>query len=498
MALILALDQGTTSSRAIVFDENGTICAIAQKPLTQIYPHPGWVEHNPDEIWDTQLACARQALANAKVTAAEVSAIGIANQRETTLLWDRASGRPIHNALVWQDRRGTAWCEKQRRSGITLALQSKTGLVLDPYFSASKIVWLLEHVEGARDKAMRGELAFGTVDSWLLWKLTGGVHATDPSNASRTLLFNVHQGQWAGELCEKFAIPQSLLPEVRPSSGDFGESLGQWLGAPVPIRGVAGDQQAALFGQGCLAPGEVKNTYGTGCFMLMHTGTHASPSSHGLLTTAAAQPDATIQFALEGSVFSAGSAVQWLRDELRIIDHAADIEALAASVSNTDGVYLIPAFTGLGSPYWDAQARGAIVGLTRGTQRAHLARAALEAIACQSTELLAAMKADTGLPLDELRVDGGASANDLLMQMQADLLGIPVVRPRVHETTALGAADLAAVGAGLWPNAPSLVTSRRAAATDRRFEPQASLDWAEAKLDEWREAVKRCLTAKPL
>jgi len=494
LALILALDQGTTSSRAIIFDENGNVCALAQKPLTQIYPQPGWVEHDPNEIWETQLTCAREVLSKAGKTASELAAIGIANQRETTLLWDRKSGQPIHNALVWQDRRGTPWCEQQQGRGVALAVQAKTGLVLDPYFSASKIAWLLDHVDGARGRAERGDLAFGTIDSWLLWKLTGGLHATDPSNASRSLLFNIHRGQWASELCDTFAIPVELLPEVRPSSGDFGESLPEWLGASVPIRGIAGDQQAALFGQGCLGPGEVKNTYGTGCFMLMHTGTTATPSAHGLLTTAAAQPDSTIQFAMEGSVFSAGSAVQWLRDELRIIEQAADIEALAATVADTGGVYFIPAFTGLGSPYWDAQARGAIVGLTRGTNRAHLARAALEAIALQSTELLAAMKADTRLPLTELRVDGGASANNLLMQMQADLLGITVLRPRVQETTALGAADLAAVGAGIWSNARDLVASRRASATDRRFEPKASLDWAEAKLDQWHQAVKRCLT----
>jgi glycerol kinase len=494
MAFILALDQGTTSSRAIVFDEQGRVRALAQQPFRQIFPYPGWVEHDPLEIWQTQLDCARRALSDAALVAADIAGIGITNQRETTLLWDRASGEPIYNAIVWQDRRTSDWCAEQREKGLLLAVQAKTGLVLDPYFSASKIVWVLNHVAGARERAERGELAFGTIDSWLLWKLTGGEHVTDPSNAARTMLFNIHSGQWSAELAQSFAIPEQLLGRVQPSSSDFGQTQSEWFGTPIRIAGVAGDQQAALFGQGCFGPGQVKNTYGTGCFMLMHTGTEAFASSHGLLTTAAAQTSSAVQFALEGSVFTAGSAVQWLRDELRVIDAAEDSEALAASVPDSAGVVLVPAFTGLGSPYWDAEARGALLGITRGTNRAHIARATLESIALQSTELLAAMNADAGAPLKELRVDGGASSNNLLMQMQADLIGVPVVRPAVQETTARGAADLAALGVGLWPDAVTLRRTREAEEPFRVFEPQASRDWAEAKLEQWRRAVARVLS----
>jgi glycerol kinase len=494
MAFILALDQGTTSSRAIVFDEQGRVRALAQQPFRQIFPYPGWVEHDPLEIWQTQLDCARRALSDAALVAADIAGIGITNQRETTLLWDRASGEPIYNAIVWQDRRTSDWCAEQREKGLLLAVQAKTGLVLDPYFSASKIVWVLNHVAGARERAERGELAFGTIDSWLLWKLTGGEHVTDPSNAARTMLFNIHSGQWSAELAQSFAIPEQLLGRVQPSSSDFGQTRSEWFGTPIRIAGVAGDQQAALFGQGCFGPGQVKNTYGTGCFMLMHTGTEAFASSHGLLTTAAAQTSSAVQFALEGSVFTAGSAVQWLRDELRVIDAAEDSEALAASVPDSAGVVLVPAFTGLGSPYWDAEARGALLGITRGTNRAHIARATLESIALQSTELLAAMNADAGAPLKELRVDGGASSNNLLMQMQADLIGVPVVRPAVQETTARGAADLAALGVGLWPDAVTLRRTREAEEPFRVFEPQASRDWAEAKLEQWRRAVARVLS----
>ncbi len=496
MSFILALDQGTTSSRAIVFDESGALCALAQQPIRQIYPQPGWVEHDPIEIWNTQLDCARVALRDARLSARDLAAIGITNQRETTLLWDRATGEPLYNAIVWQDRRTAAWCEAQKARGLLLAVQGKTGLVFDPYFSASKIVWLLENVPGARERAARGEIAFGTVDSWLIWKLTGGLHATDPSNAARTMLFNIHQGAWAAELAEAFAIPSTVLPEVRPSSGDFGVALPQWLGGPVPIAGVAGDQQAALFGQGCLASGQVKNTYGTGCFMLMHTGESAVQSRHGLLTTTAAQPGATAEFALEGSVFSAGSAVQWLRDELRIIEHAAEVESLAASVKDSGGVRLIPAFTGLGSPYWDAEARGALLGITRGTNRAHIARAALDAIALQSAELLLAMQADAQNSIAELRVDGGATSNDLLMQLQADLLGVPVIRPEVQETTAQGAADLASLAVGIWKSPAALAQARRTSARYRVFQPVAARDWAEEQLDDWRAAVGRILTAR--
>ncbi len=494
MPYLLSLDQGTTSSRAIVFDETGQVRAIAQQPIRQIYPEPGWVEHDPVEIWTTQLDCARRALRDAGLAASDLAGIGVTNQRETTLIWERSTGDPIHNAIVWQDRRGAAWCTAQKDRGLLPTVQSKTGLVFDPYFSASKIVWLLDSVPSARQRASRGELAFGTVDSWLIWKLTGGLHATDPSNASRTMLFDIHEGSWAHDLAEAFDIPKELLPEVRPSSGDFGVALPKWLGGPVPIAGVAGDQQAALFGQGCIASGQVKNTYGTGCFMLMHTGGLAVQSRHGLLTTAAAQPALAPEYALEGSVFSAGSAVQWLRDELQIIQSAAEVEPLAASVKDSAGVHLVPAFTGLGSPYWDTEARGALVGLTRGTNRAHIARAALEAIALQSAELLLAMQADAGQHFAELRVDGGATANNLLMQLQADLLGVPVVRPAVQETTALGAADLAALALGVWESAPALVATRRAAATDRIFTPVATRDWAEEQLELWRRAVRRTLS----
>jgi len=495
MPFVLALDQGTTSSRAILFDERGAVRALAQQDYRQIYPQPGWVEHNPDEIWDTQLACARKVMADAHLGAADIAAIGITNQRETTVIWDRTNGRPIHNAIVWQDRRTSDWCTTQRERGLLLAVTSKTGLVLDPYFSASKIAWILDHVEGARARAERGELAFGTIDSWLLWHLTGGVHATDPSNASRTMLFNIHTGAWAPELAQAFAIPLSLLASVQPSSSVFGETRPEWFGAPIRVAGIAGDQQAALFGQGCFGPGQVKNTYGTGCFMLMHTGTQSILSSHGLLATAAAQTSTSIEYAIEGSVFSAGSAVQWLRDELHLIASAGEIEALAASVPDTGGVFLVPAFNGLGSPYWDDQARGAVLGITRGTGRAHIARAALEAIALQSAELLAAMKGDANLEFKEMRVDGGASSNNLLMQFQADLLGVPIVRPDVQETTARGAADLAALGVGLWPDALTLRRTREADEGYRVFEPVASRDWAETKLTQWRAAVARVLSA---
>lgn len=496
MAYLLALDQGTTSSRAIVFDTAGTVHAVAQEPIEQIYPVPGWVEHNPLEIWTTQLSCARFALRQAGLKASDIAAIGIANQRETTLLWDRETGAPLSNALVWQDRRTADWCAAQaEQAQLKIAVAGKTGLVLDPYFSASKIVWLLDNLPDARARAERGELAFGTVDSWLLWNLTGGLHATDVSNAARTLLFNIHTGQWATELAEAFGIPTSLLPEVRPSSGDFGVVHPRWLGAEVPIRGIAGDQQAALFGQGCTAAGQAKNTYGTGCFMLLHCGGNAVSSSHGLLTTRTAEAGAS--FALEGSIFSAGATIQWLRDELKMIGSSAEVEGLAASVPSTGGVHLVPAFTGLGSPYWDADARAAILGITRGTTRAHIARAALEAIALQSAELLLAMQSDAGVKLAELKVDGGAAANNLLMQLQADLLGVPVVRPAVLESTALGAADLAALGAGLFASPAEIAAARRESAPPTVFAPVAARDWAEEQLDDWRRAVARVLTEAP-
>ncbi len=486
MAFFLALDQGTTSSRAIVFATNGQPVSVAQVALQQHFPQPGWVEHDPLEIWQGQLDCARRAIAAAGLQAADIRAIGITNQRETTILWERATGKPLHAALVWQDRRTADWCALQRERGLGERVSELTGLVLDPYFSASKIAWLLQQIPGARQRAERGELACGTVDSWLLWQLTGGrVLATDPSNAARTLLFDLHRGCWSEELLAHFDIPRALLAEVRPSAGDFGQTDAALFGVPIPICGIAGDQQAALFGQGCTTPGSVKNTYGTGCFMLLHTGSQAPRSQHGLLTTVAAQTGSGLEFALEGSVFSAGSAVQWLRDGLGIIEQASDIEALAASVPDSGGVVLVPAFTGLGSPWWDAHARGTIVGITRGTSRAHLARATLEAIALQSAELLTGMREDSGLPVNAMRADGGASANGLLMQLQADLLGMPVIVAAVPETTALGAARLAALGAGASP------LKDADGRGERVYEPRASRDWADSRLSEWRRAVER-------
>ncbi len=487
MAYLMALDQGTTSSRSIIFDEGGAIIAMAQQEFPQRYPQPGWVEHDPEAIWQSQLDTARQALAKAGIGARDLAAMGITNQRETTLVWERQSGRAIHPAIVWQDRRTAAHCAALRDAGLTEMFRERTGLLLDPYFSGTKIAWILDVVPGARERAARGELAFGTVDTWLIWRLTGGrVHATDVSNASRTLIYNIRDHCWDDELLAHLNVPRELLPEARPSVADFGETLPDRLGAPVRIGGVAGDQQAALFGQGCVAPGMVKNTYGTGCFMLMHTGEEATPSRIGLLTTAAAQADATPVFAIEGSVFVGGAVVQWLRDGLGIIRSAAEVEALARSVPDSDGVCFVPAFAGLGSPYWDPFARGSLFGLTRGTTRAHIARAALESIAFQSAELLAAMEADAGLQIASMRVDGGACANDLLMQIQADLLGVPVLRPRVIESTALGAARLAAcyVGVGSDPASPD-------GDIERAFAPTISRDEAARRLARWRDAVGR-------
>ncbi|MBA4216900.1 MAG: glycerol kinase GlpK [Proteobacteria bacterium] len=486
MDALLALDQGTSSSRALVFDRTGRLLASAQRELTQHYPQPGWVEHDAGEIWSGQLACAREALA---ATDAQVVAIGITNQRETTVLWDRKTGEPLHRALVWQDRRTAAFCETLKQQGAEPRVRELTGLVLDPYFSATKLRWLLDHVPGARERAARGELAFGTVDSWLLWQLSGGrVHATDPSNASRTLLFDIHRGDWSDELLGLFDIPRSLLPEVRPSAGGFGHASEFGL----PITGIAGDQQAALFGQAALHPGQAKNTYGTGCFLLMHTGTQARHSTQGLVTTRAAQAGAAAQFALEGSVFVGGAVVQWLRDGLRAIGGSGEVQALAESVPDAGGVMFVPAFAGLGAPYWRPDARGALLGLTRGTTQAHIARAALESIAFQSAAVLAAMNADVGANerLTELRVDGGASANDLLMQFQADLLGIPVLRPRVIETTALGAALLAGLGAGLYASTDEIGAIWQ---LDRDFAPRMSRDEAGARQAQWDRAVRQVL-----
>jgi glycerol kinase len=481
---LLALDQGTSSSRSIVFDRSGRIVAQAQREFRQIFPQPGWVEHDPHEIWDTQLATAQEALAQAGLTARDIAAIGITNQRETTLLWNRRTGEPIHNAIVWQDRRTEPLCAQLRQQGLVDEVRATTGLVIDPYFSGTKIRWLLDHVNGAHIAAAQGELAFGTVDSWLLWKLTGGrVHATDVSNASRTMLFDIRHNRWDHGLLKALHVPDSVLPQVYPSSHVYGETT--LLGAPIPIAGVAGDQQAALFGQACFKAGLAKNTYGTGCFMLMHTGDAFKASHNGLLTTAAAQTGATPQFALEGSVFIGGAVVQWLRDGLKAISSSSDVQGLAESVPDSGGVVFVPAFTGLGAPYWKADARGAIVGLTRGSTVAHIARAALESIAFQSAALLQAMSRDA-TPVNELRVDGGACVNNLLMQFQADLLGIPVVRPQVTETTALGAAYLAGLAVGLYAGLDELAAQWQ---EERRFIPTLPRAAAEERMAQWQRAV---------
>ena len=494
---LLALDQGTSSSRAIVFNDHGHIVGTAQQEFPQIYPQPGWVEHDPLSLWHSQQGTAQKVLAQCNLTAADIRGVGITNQRETTLLWNRQTGVPLHNAIVWQDRRTEALCQQWREQGVEPLIQQRTGLRLDAYFSATKLRWLLDHIPGARAQAQAGELAFGTVDTWLIWQLTGGQsHRTDISNASRTLLLNIHTGQWDDELLDLFGIPRAVLPEVHASVADFGRVqtglLGPGLG-PV-IGGVAGDQQSALLGQACLQAGEVKNTYGTGCFMLMHTGHTALQSHSGLITTCAAQlqPNAAPGYALEGSVFMGGAVVQWLRDGLKAITHSSEVEALAASVNDSDGVVLVPAFAGLGAPYWLPHARGSIQGLTRGSGVAHIARAALESIALQSTVLLQAMQKDAKhlphLQVKALRVDGGACSNNLLMQMQADLMGLPVVRPQTTETTALGAALLAGLQQGVFSEPGEL---RERLATERVFEPQWSRDEAEAKLAAWATAVQR-------
>jgi len=465
MKHILALDQGTTSSRAIIFDHAGSIIAVAQKEFPQIFPRPGWVEHDPGDIWSSQAGVAAEALTKANISAADVAAIGITNQRETTLVWDRSTGAPICNAIVWQDRRTAPMCDRLKARKLERVIRRKTGLVIDAYFSATKVQWILQNVKGARARAKVGKLAFGTVDSWLIWNLTGGkVHVTDASNASRTMLFDITKGEWDDELLKIFDVPRSMLPEVRSSSEVYGQTT--LLGAPIPIAGIAGDQQAALFGQACVKPGMVKNTYGTGCFMLMNTGTKRIASKHNLLTTVAWRIGDRTEYALEGSIFIAGAVVQWLRDGLEFFRSSPEVEALAASVPDTGGVYLVPAFAGLGAPHWDAHARGTMVGLTRGTTKAHVARAALEGIALQVMDVLKAMEADSGIKLKELRVDGGASANDLLMQLQADLLKVPVVRPKVAETTALGAAYLAGLAVGYWKSQADIAKQWQ---TDKRF-----------------------------
>ncbi|HUL94402.1 MAG TPA: glycerol kinase GlpK [Usitatibacter sp.] len=489
MKAVLALDQGTTSSRAIAFGRDGRILGRAQQEFRQIFPRPGWVEHDPGEIWRTQRDVASQALAAAGLAAADVAALGITNQRETTVLWDRATGEPVANAIVWQDRRTASRCDALRHAGHEATFSRKTGLLIDAYFSGTKLEWLLDNVAGARARAERGELAFGTVDTWLAWQLTNGArHVTDPSNASRTLLYDIHANAWDDELLAILRIPRAVLPEVVPSSATIAPTACEGLPRGIAIAGIAGDQQAALFGQACHHPGMAKNTYGTGCFLLMNTGASPSPSRNRLLTTMAWRRGPASSYALEGSVFIAGAAIQWLRDGLGIIGSAPEIDALAASVPDTGGVHFVPALSGLGAPYWDPHARGTLVGITRGTTRAHLARATLEAIAFQSAELIEAMAADSGIGLKELRVDGGATASNLLMQTQADLLGVPVVRPRVTETTALGAAYLAGLAVGFWEDEAEIAAlwSR-----ERVFEPSLTGAAAAARLAQWKRAVER-------
>jgi glycerol kinase len=489
MPYILALDQGTTSSRAIVFDHDGAIRAVAQKEFAQIFPTAGWVEHDPGEIWASQIGVAVEALGRAQVRPRELAAIGITNQRETTIVWDRETGEPVYNAIVWQDRRTADYCERLKAQGAGETIQAKTGLLIDAYFSASKIRWILDNVAGAQARADAGKLAFGTVDSWLVWKLTDRArHITDVSNASRTMLFNIHTLQWDDELLKLFAIPASMLPDVRSSSETYGQ-VSESLGIErVPIAGIAGDQQAALFGQMCRHPGMSKNTYGTGCFLLQNIGTTPTRSKQQLVTTVAWQIGGRTEYALEGSVFIGGAVVQWIRDGLGLIRTAAEIEPLAASVTDNGGVYLVPAFAGLGAPHWDPYARGAIVGITRGTSSGHLARAALESIAYQVADLLDAMGADAGISLKELRVDGGAATNNMLMQFQADLLGVPVVRPAVTETTALGAAYLAGIAVGYWKSVDDVSGQWK---VDRRFEPAMRRGDAAALRARWTEALQR-------
>ncbi len=489
MAYILSLDQGTTSSRAILFNHDGNITSVAQKEFRQIFPKPGWVEHDPGEIWSSQVSVAAEAVSKANITAANVAAIGITNQRETTIVWNRKTGKPIYNAIVWQDRRTADICSQLKDDGHTDTFRSKTGLVLDPYFSGTKIKWILDNVDGARKLAENGDLLFGTVDSWLVWKLTEGkVHITDVTNASRTLLFNIHKVEWDNELLEILDIPESMMPEVKSSSEVYGHSGPEMFARKIPISGIAGDQQAALFGQVCSKPGMAKNTYGTGCFMLMQTGDKPIESKNNLLTTIAWQIDGKTYYALEGSIFIGGAVVQWLRDGLGFIDRSDQIEQLAGRVKDTDGIYLVPAFSGLGAPHWDPFARGLIIGITRGTESAHIARAALDSIAYQSTDLLKAMVSDSGIDLKELRVDGGASVNNMLMQFQADLLGVPVVRPTITETTALGAAYLAGLAIDFWDNIETISEKWKA---DERFEPEMSTEKRSELLKGWHKAVER-------
>ncbi len=484
---IMALDAGTTSNRCILFNKAGEICSVAQKEFTQIFPQPGWVEHDADEIFSTQLEVARQAMANIGASASDIAAIGITNQRETTICWNKNTGRPIYNAIVWQCRRTASYCDQLRAEGLVETIRSKTGLVIDPYFSGTKIRWILEHVPGARAQAEQGDLLFGTVETWLIWKLTGGkVHVTDYSNASRTMLFNINTLQWDEEILRKLEIPLSMLPKAVPSSEVYGQSAAHFFGAPIAIAGAAGDQQAALFGQACFAPGDSKCTYGTGSFLLMNTGKHPIFSRNGLVTTIAWGLDGQVDYALEGSIFVAGAAIQWLRDELRFIESAADSEYMAQKVKDTNGCYVVPAFTGLGAPHWDAYARGAVLGLTRGVNKYHIIRATLDSIAYQTNDVLCAMEADAGIRLSQLKVDGGAAANNYLMQTQSDISGAPVLRPSCVETTAMGAAYLAGLAVGYWKSTGEIQNNWSA---DRRFEPKISCEDRTCRTEGWSRAV---------
>ncbi|WP_027087465.1 glycerol kinase GlpK [Cohnella panacarvi] len=491
---ILAIDQGTTSTRSLLVDAQGELSHISREELKLQYPHAGWVEVDAERIWESAVRVVRETLASAGVPGSAVSAIGISNQRETAVVWHRDSGKPIRPAIVWQSRQTAGLCEALKEAGHEPVFREKTGLLLDPYFSGTKIAWMLDHTEGAREQAERGELLFGTVDTWLLWKLTGGkVHATDPSNASRTLLYNIHYHRWDEELLGILGVPAAMLPEVRATSGEFGLTESEWFGVPIPIASLVGDQQAALFGQGCHNPGDAKNTYGTGCFLLMNTGGEAKPSSHGLLTTVAWSIGGEVEYALEGSIFVGGSAIQWLRDGLGILSSAAESEALAEQVESTDGVYVVPAFVGLGTPHWNSEVRGAMFGITRGTTKAHIARATLESLAYQTKDVLDAMRADAGLPLARLNVDGGAVMNGLLMQFQSDILGVRIERPAVHESTALGAAYLAGLAVGYWDDKGQLRKLRK---TDGIFEPRMAEEQRDRLHGGWLRAIRAAMSFK--
>lgn len=484
---VMALDAGTTSNRCILFNEKGAMVSVAQKEFTQYFPKPGWVEHDAEEIWSTQLAVAKEAMANVGATAADIAAIGITNQRETAIVWDKETGKPIHHAIVWQCRRTSAYCDSLKEKGLTDSFRQKTGLVIDAYFSGTKVKWLLDHVEGARERAERGELLFGTVETWLIWKLTkGAAHVTDYSNASRTMLFNINTLEWDKDILAELGIPESMLPEAKPSSCIYGYADPSYFGAAIPIAGAAGDQQAALFGQTCFKPGEAKNTYGTGCFLLMNTGEKPVFSNNGLVTTIAWGLDGKVNYALEGSIFVAGAAIQWLRDEMRLVDSSADSEYMAKKVKDTNGCYVVPAFTGLGAPHWDQYARGTIVGITRGVNKYHIIRATLESLAYQVNDVLQAMRADSGIELEALKVDGGASANNLLMQMQADISNAPVNRPMCVETTAMGAAYLAGLAVGYWNSKEDVINN---SAIERTFYPEISEEEREKKVSGWSKAV---------